>query len=289
MTELLDKLDPTPVSTGEEDLRQFLSEIRRYPLLSQEEELALARRCAAGDEEAIRQMVSSNLRLVVSVARKYAGRGVPLLDLIQEGSIGLLAAARKFDYTLENRFSTYATKWINRGILRCLLEHGQLIRVPNGTAEQMRRVERAKSSLLQQTGDMPTEAQIAALSGIDEEKLRQLLQLQPELCSLDAPAGEEEGTLGLLLEDLQTPQPQEALVRRELENTLELLLSNLNDRQRQILRLHFGMEDGTCHSLEKIGQMLGISKERVRQIEKQAMEKLQKLGASLGLEDFLSE
>ena len=163
MTELLDKLDPTPVSTGEEDLRQFLSEIRRYPLLSQEEELALARRCAAGDEEAIRQMVSSNLRLVVSVARKYAGRGVPLLDLIQEGSIGLLAAARKFDYTLENRFSTYATKWINRGILRCLLEHGQLIRVPNGTAEQMRRVERAKSSLLQQTGDMPTEAQIAAL------------------------------------------------------------------------------------------------------------------------------
>lgn len=283
MTELLVK-----PAAGEEDMHFFLSEIRRYPLLTPEEERSLTKKCAEGDEEAIRQMVSSNLRLVVSIARKYAGRGVPLLDLIQEGSIGLLAAARKFDYTLENRFSTYATKWIYRGIIRCLLEHEKLIRIPAGTAEQMWKADQARAALLQETGIMPTDAQVARLSGIPESKVAELAAIQPELCSLDAPAGED-GTLGLLLEDLHTPQPQEQLVRRELESTLESLLSCLNDRQRTILRLHFGMEDGTCHSLEAISKMLGISKERVRQIEKQAMEKLQKLGASLGLEDFLGE
>ena len=283
MTELLVK-----PAAGEEDMRLFLSEIRSYPLLSPEEERALAKKCAEGDEEAIRQMVSSNLRLVVSIARKYAGRGVPLLDLIQEGSIGLLAAARKFDYTLDNRFSTYATKWIYRGIIRCLLEHETMIRVPAGTAEQMWKADQARAALLQETGAMPTDAQVARLSGIPESKVAALSAIQPELCSLDAPAGED-GTLGLLLEDLQTPQPQEQLVRRELEETMENLLSCLNDRQRTILRLHFGMYGSACHSLEQISKILGISKERVRQIEKQAMEKLQKLGASLGLEDFLLE
>jgi RNA polymerase primary sigma factor len=283
MTDLLVK-----PAAGEEDMRLFLSEVRSYPLLSAEEERTLAKKCAEGDEEAIRQMVSSNLRLVVSIARKYAGRGVPLLDLIQEGSIGLLAAARKFDYTLDNRFSTYATKWIYRGIIRCLLEHEKLIRVPAGTAEQMWKADQARAALLQETGAMPTDAQVAQLSGIPESKVAALSAIQPELCSLDAPVGED-GTLGLLLEDLHTPQPQEQLVRRELEQTMDNLLSCLNGRQRTILRLHFGMEDGTCHSLEAISKMLGISKERVRQIEKQAMEKLQKLGASLGLEDFLGE
>ena len=283
MTAVLEK-----PSLGEEDVSQFLKEIHRYPLLSPEQERALAKRSAAGDEEAIRQLVNSNLRLVVSVARKYAGRGVPLLDLIQEGSIGLLAAARKFDYTLDNRFSTYATKWIYRGVIRCLLEHGKLIRIPTGTAELLWKVEQARAVLLQQNGAEPTMAQIARHCAMPESKVAELLSLQPELCSLDAPVGEE-GTLGLLLEDLQTPQPQEQLVRRELEDMLETLLSCLDDRQRTILRLHFGMYGSACHSLEQISKVLGISKERVRQIEKQAMEKLQKLGASLGLEDFLSE
>ena len=282
--------EPAVVSAGEDDMRQYLSEIRRYPRLSAEEERNLARRCAAGDQEAIRQMVNSNLRLVVSVAREYAGRGVPLLDLIQEGSIGLLAAARKFDYTLDFRFSTYATKWIRQGVTRCILNHGQLIRVPLHTAERMRRIDQTRNRLRQELEEEPTEGQIAEACDIPVSKVRQLMQLAPELCSLDAPAGDgEDGTLAILLEDLQAPQPQEELIREELNQTMGTLLGMLNDRQRQVLQLHFGMDDGVCHSLEEIGGVLGVSKERVRQIEKQAMDKLQKLGASLGLEDFLNE
>lgn len=286
MTELLEQ--EVPISAGEEDVRQFLSEIRRYPRLTISEERELARRCAAGDQAAIRQMVNSNLRLVVSVAREYAGRGVPLLDLIQEGSIGLLAAARKFDHTLDFRFSTYATKWIRQGVTRCLLNHAGLIRVPMHTAERMRKVETARAELRQSTGAEPDARALSRATGFPEEKVEELLQLSVDICSLDLPVGDgEEDTLGALLEDIQALQPQEALVRRELENTINTLLGALNDRQRQILRLHFGLEDGACHSLEEIGKMLSISKERTRQIERQAMEKLQKLGTSMGLEDFL--
>ena len=288
MTELLDREEQTPISSGEEDARQFLSEIRRYPLLTAEEERQLARRCAQGDEDAIRQMVNSNLRLVVSVAREYAGRGVPLMDLIQEGSIGLLAAARKFDYTLDYRFSTYATKWIRQGVTRCLMNHGCLIRVPMHTAERMRKVNQVRNALRQETGEEPTSQEIAEKTGISEAKVEELLQLTPEICSLDVPTGDgEDGTLGMLVEDIQAPQPQEEFVRQELVSTMDSLLSGLSERQQRVLRLHFGMEDGRIHSLEEIGQMLGISKERVRQIEMQAMDKLHKMGAGVGLEDFL--
>ena len=275
---------------AEDSMGQFLQEIRAIPRLTPEEERELARLCAAGDEDALRKMVSANLRLVVSVAREYAGRDVALLDLVQEGSIGLLTAARKFDHTLDFRFSTYATKWIRRGILRCLISHAGVIRLPENMAEQMHRIQLARASLLQETGQMPSLEQIGEKTGFSPDKVRQLMVLEPEICSLDLPAGDERsGTLWGLIEDENTLQPQEELVRRELEAIMDQLLDALDPRQQQILRLHFGMEDGTCHSLEEIGKQLGISKERARQIERQAMEKLQKMGTSIGLEDFLNE
>ena len=285
-SELLNKQAEPPVQPGEDDVRQFLREIRQFPMLSLQQERDLAKRCAEGDEEAVRQMVDANLRLVVSVAREYAGKGVPLMDLIQEGSIGLLAAARRFDYTLDYRFSTYATKWIRQGVLRCFSGNG-IIRVPPHTAERIRRLTQARTALIQENGEEPTIEQLADRCGMTVEKAQKFLQLQPQVSSLDAPAGEEEGSLGILVEDIQAPQPLEELVREELNHTMDILLGMLSERQSRVLRLHFGMEDGVCHSLDDIGQILGVSKERARQIEQQAIAKLQKLGASMGLEDFL--
>ncbi len=290
MTERLDVNEEgsVPISEGGDDIRQYLREIRVFPRLSPQEEQALARRCAKGDEEAIRQMVSANLRLVVSIAREYAGRGVPLLDLIQEGSIGLLAAARKFDYTRDLRFSTYATKWIRQGITRCLINHGSPIRVPLHTAERMRKVEAVRNRLRQETGREPTAEEIGREVDLPGEKVEELIRLMPEVCSLDVPTGDDEkGTLGMILEDADASRPQELLVRQELAKTMDSLLDTLSPRQKLIIRLRFGLEDGRSRSLEEIGASLGITKERVRQIERQAIDKLHKQGREVGLEDFL--
>ena len=280
-------LETEVLSTGGEDVRQYLSEIRRYPMLTQQQERELAMRCAGGDADAIRTMVSSNLRLVVSVAREYAGRGVPLLDLVQEGSIGLIIAARKFDHTLDLRFSTYATKWIRQRIGLSLNEQAAAIRVPAHTAQRMKKLSAARTEFQSELGREPTAAELAERTGLSPEKVEELLALIPEITSLDIPVGDRgEDTVGTLLPTME-PEPQEELIRRELKRRLDDMMTQLTDRQRTILRLHFGLEDGVCRSLVEIAGALGISKERVRQIEKQAMEKLQKIGAGLGLEDFL--
>lgn len=289
MTGLTAELN-TPISMGESDIRQYLREIRNVPMLTQQQEIELAKRCAEGDQEAVKELVKANLRLVVSVAKEYTGRGVPLMDLIQEGSIGLLTAARKFDYTMEYRFSTYATKWIRQGVSRYLTDHSGMIRVPAYTAERIQKVMRAQALLKQENEQEPTVEELAQFCEMTPERVKQLLELYPQTCSLDVPAGEEgEDSFGSLLKDRLAPDPHEQLVRDELSHTMDSLLAMLTDRQRMVLRLHFGMEDGMCYSLEQISIRFGVSKERIRQIERQAMQRLKDLGANIGLEDFLNE
>lgn len=274
-----------PTAAAEENMDLFLQEIRAYPLLTEQEELELAKRCAQGDESAVRQMVNANLRLVVAIAKRYYNGTIPLLDLIQEGAIGLLTAARKFDFTRQVRFSTYAAKWIRQGVIRYAMNNGEPIRVPAHTAELIRRVNEAREQLLLQHQHEPELGRLAQQCQLPEEKVRQLLLFQTKTFSLEQQVWEDGAEPSV--EDLQTPQPLEMLVREELNRTMERLLSMLTPRQQQILRLRFGMDGNKSHSLDQIGQLMGISKERVRQIERQAMLRLKELGADMGLEDFL--
>lgn len=275
-----------PDLTTEEDVRQFLQDIRSVPLLTAEEERALAIRCAQGDEEAIGQMVSANMRLVVAIARHYEHGDVPLADLIQEGAIGLISAAKKFDYTRNCRFSTYASKWIRQGVMHCMVTGSNHVRVPVHTATWIRKVIKAQYELRLSLEREPELAEIAAHCGLTEEKTAQLLQLQPQLVSLDAAAGETDA-IGTLVEDVRSPQPQQLVIRREMLELMDELLAQLQERHRRVLRLRYGMEDEVCHSFEEIGAILGVSKERARQIEGQAMRKLKALAREKKLEDFL--
>lgn len=278
---------PVPVA-ADTAFTAYMRQIRQYPRLSAEEEQEIARKCAAGDGEAMRKMITSNLRLVVAVARTYEGRGVALMDLIQEGNLGLMVAARKFDYRLGFRFSTYATKWIRQGITRCLMKYAGLIRVPAHTAQQMRLLLEGKAACLQEQGHEPDPHELAELTGIPLERIEKLLLLIPEVCSLDAPAGEDgKTTLGQLLPDHAASEPLEPLLQAQRLELMDQLMGQLDQRQQTILRLRYGMEDGNCHTLEEIAGRLGVSKERIRQIERQALRKMKALGESLGLEDYL--
>lgn len=277
---------PTPTAPApEENMSVFLRDIRAIPLLSAQQEQQLAARCVQGDEDAIRTLVLSNLRLVVSVAKEYGGRGVPVMDLIQEGCIGLLAAAKKYDHTRESRFASYATLWIRQSITRYLESQQSIIRVPAYTAEQLRKIRDAEQALQRQLKREPTDEELAAQCGMEVEKLRRVRALQPQTVSLDA-AADEDDPIAARIADICAAQPQERLVRQALTQTMEKLLSMLTPRQAQVLRMHYGM-DGERRSLEQIGAQLGISKERARQIEKQAIDRLKELGADIGLEDFL--
>ena len=274
-------------TTPLEDISQFIADIRPYQRLSAQEEMTLAIACAKGNMDAVRKMVSCNLPLVISIAREYTGRGVPLLDLIQEGSIGLLVAAKKFEPARQLRFSTYATKWVRQRITRCIMNHSGLIRVPLRAAERIRKIQTAQNQLRQELEYEPDAQMIAQRAGMTVEKVEEYLELLPTICSLDTPAGDSEDTLLMLLEDVHAPQPQEELVRKELEISVSQLLGQLTPRQMEVIRLRFGFADGTCYSFEQIGKRLEISKERARQVESEALKKLKKRSKGLGLEDFL--
>lgn len=273
---------------SEDSLTVFLEEIRQYPLLSADEEKELARRYVQGDGEAGRRLCSCNLRLVVSIAKEFTGRGVPLLELIAGGNVGLVYAATKFDPEKDCRFSTYATDWIKQGIRICLKQNGSLIRVANYTAERIRKVLTTRAALEKELGEQPTVEEIAEACGFTVEAVTELLGYDLSVSSLNAPVGED-GTLENILENEEADSPERKLAREELSRIMELLLSKLDERQALVIRLRFGMIDGEYHSLEEIGKLLGISKERVRQIEKSAKERLKKLGVDFGLEDFLDD
>lgn len=279
-------VDSKPGFMSEENLHQLMAEIHEIPRLSPEEERELAKQCAQGDEEAIRRMVSANMRLVVAIARRYYNGTVPMQDLIQEGAIGLLKAAQKFDYTRGYRFSTYASKWIRQGVTRCAINNQSTVRIPVHLVELIHKVTKLQTQLRQSLDREPTPEEIGAECDLSAEKVSQLLRLQPELLSLDAPVGENDA-VGNLMEDLRTPQPLQTVVSRELLEQMGLLMAQLTERQQRILRLHYGMEDDKCYSFEEIGMALGISKERARQIESQALRKLRSLARNKGLEDFL--
>ena len=272
MTELLEN---SPVSAGEDDVRQYLNEIRRYPRLTPEEERQLAMRCAQGDESAIRQMVNSNLRLVVSIAREYAGRGVALMDLIQEGNIGLIKAAEKFDCDRGFRFSTYATWWIRQAITRAIADQARTIRIPVHMVETINRMRQATNQLVYQNGHEPTPEELAKAMDMSVERVREIQRMAQEPASLESPVGEEEdSSLGDFVADENAEAPGKAADRAMVAQQINQALKSLTPREEKVIRLRFGLDDGRPRTLEEVGRDFGVTRERVRQIEAKAIRKL---------------
>ena len=273
----------------DDPVRMYLKEIGKVSLLTQEEEIELAARMSQGDEEAKRRMAEANLRLVVSIAKRYVGRGMLFLDLIQEGNLGLIKAVEKFDYTKGYKFSTYATWWIRQAITRAIADQARTIRIPVHMVKTINKVIRVSRQLLQELGHDPSAEEIAAEMNIPVEKVRDILKIAQEPVSLETPIGEEEDShLGDFIPDEDASEPSEAASFSLLKEQLMSVLATLTPREEKVLRLRFGIEDGRTRTLEEVGKEFNVTRERIRQIEAKALRKLRHPSRSKKLRDFLN-
>ena len=286
----IEKIDlSVPDGIGLEDpVRMYLKEIGRVDLLTHEQEIELAKRILEGDEQAKKELAAANLRLVVSIAKRYVGRGMLFLDLIQEGNMGLMKAVDKFDPEKGYKFSTYATWWIRQAITRALADQARTIRVPVHMVETINKLARVQRQLTQDLNREPTDEEIAKKLGISVEKVREVYKISQDPVSLETPIGEEDDShLGDFIRDERTVSPEEYATEELLKEELADVLLTLTDREEKVLRLRFGLDDGQCRTLEEVGQIFGVTRERIRQIEAKALRKLKHPSRSKRLKDFL--
>ena len=285
--ELVDPLELAAEYNLDDPVRMYLKEIGQVRLLSADEEIELARRVAEGDKAAKDKLTEANLRLVVSIAKKYSGRGLHILDLIQEGNTGLIRAVDKFDYTKGNKFSTYATWWIRQAITRAIADQARTIRVPVHMVEVINKATRCNRKLVQELGREPSLEEIAAELNLPIEKIIEANRTAADTLSLDMPVGDEEDTtIGSFVEDDNTPSPADATSNTLLAEALTEILGTLTDREADVLRMRFGMFDGRTHTLEEVGQIFGVTRERIRQIENKAIRKLRHPSRAKKIKDF---
>ena len=286
--EIIEDVDVLEGVSTEDPVRMYLKEIGNVPLLTTEQEVELAKRVEAGDEEAKKQLTEANLRLVVSIAKKYVGRGMPFLDLIQEGNMGLMKAVDKFDYTKGYKFSTYATWWIRQAITRGIADTGRTIRVPVHMVETINKTLRMTRTLLQELGREPTPEEVAERLNVSVSRVREVLKISRDPVSLDTPIGEEDDShLGDFIEDDSALSPADSAAFSMLRAELATALESLTDRERQVVKLRFGLEDGRARTLEEVGKEFNVTRERIRQIEAKALRKLRHPSRSKRLKDFL--
>ena len=286
--EIIDDVDVLEGVSTEDPVRMYLKEIGNVPLLTTEQEVELAKCVEAGDEEAKKQLTEANLRLVVSIAKKYVGRGMPFLDLIQEGNMGLMKAVDKFDYTKGYKFSTYATWWIRQAITRGIADTGRTIRVPVHMVETINKTLRMTRTLLQELGREPTPEEVAERLNVSVSRVREVLKISRDPVSLDTPIGEEDDShLGDFIEDDSALSPADSAAFSMLRAELATALESLTDRERQVVKLRFGLEDGRARTLEEVGKEFNVTRERIRQIEAKALRKLRHPSRSKRLKDFL--